>query len=261
MAYPGLIRLGSAHGDGGYVVPDREVRTARFLLSLGLSDEWSFDEAFLRANPQAKLIGVDHTIGPLFFVGRFFSSLLKIVFYALTLNRDKLRKWRRRLAASTRYFALFAEPHRHIARRVAADGDPRAIGVDEIFALAQPASGRDVFLKMDIEGSEYQVIADIVRHRDRIGCLAAEFHDLERDPSAFNDAMRALGEHFAVVHVHGNNFRPYDAANDFPTVVEITFVNRSLFDGTPHPRAARYPLEGLDVPNNARKADYELNFD
>jgi hypothetical protein len=256
-----LVRLGRPDGDGGYVVPDDAVRSARHLLSLGLSDEWSFDEDFLRANPDAKLIGVDHTVGPLFFVGRFCSSLVKLLFYALTFNRSKLRKWRRRLDASIRYFSFFRPPHRHIMKKVAAAGGASSVSVDALLALAQPAGRHDVFLKMDIEGSEYEVIPAVAAGRERISCIAAEFHDLDREKVRFNEALRQLSEHFAVVHVHGNNCRPYDPDIGFPTVVEITLLNKALLEGNPRPRKDRYPLPGLDAANNPGKPDYALSFD
>jgi hypothetical protein len=62
--YPNLVRLGMK-GDGGYVIPEDEIRNCALLISLGLSDNWEFDKEFLARNPDARVIGVDHTVGPM----------------------------------------------------------------------------------------------------------------------------------------------------------------------------------------------------
>ena len=42
-----LVRLGGAH-DGGYVVSARCLRATTLLVSFGISDDWSFEHAFLQ---------------------------------------------------------------------------------------------------------------------------------------------------------------------------------------------------------------------
>ena len=80
--YPALSRLGP-RGDGGYVVPADQIPHCRFLISLGLCDNWKFDKDFLKLNPAVKIVGVDHTVGPVFFISRMPFVLGKILGYAL----------------------------------------------------------------------------------------------------------------------------------------------------------------------------------
>jgi len=47
IEYPYLIRLGN-NKDGGYVVPEPQVYSSSYLISLGISDDWSFEQAFLK---------------------------------------------------------------------------------------------------------------------------------------------------------------------------------------------------------------------
>ena len=56
-----LIRLGRPE-DGGYVISGRCVEQSRVLVSFGISEDWSFDEAFLCANRRTTGIGIDGSV-------------------------------------------------------------------------------------------------------------------------------------------------------------------------------------------------------
>ena len=257
--YLHLVRLGP-NRDGGYVVPGDQIVHCETLISLGLSDDWSFDKACLALNPVLKIIGVDHTVGPLPFTRRILRSLWKIPLYALTGNQTKRTKYTRKLRNHIDYFIFFRDPHRHIKKRVSSGTGPLDINLQKIFDLAESSdSGCNVFLKMDIEGSEYEVISDIVRHQHRIRCIAAEFHHLDKNPDDFNTAVRALTQQFYIVHIHANNYGGYH--DNFPATVEITFVNKSLFEQPLLPSRHQYPREKLDFPNNPKIPDYRLQFE
>src|SRR6187549_1996985 len=61
-----LIRLGNPN-EGGYLVSPQAVRKADFLLSMGLSDDWGFEEDFRAINP-VPVICFDHTVTARFWV-------------------------------------------------------------------------------------------------------------------------------------------------------------------------------------------------
>ena len=83
---------------------------------------------------------------------------------------------------------------------------------------------------MDIEGSEYGIVGDILPHQYSINGMVIEFHKIGKRAGVFNDAIRALQQHFHVVHIHGNNYRPYDAEHGVPDTVELTLFNRALMN-------------------------------
>ena len=256
-----LVRLGTT-GDGGYVVPGNEIHHIELLVSLGLSDNWEFDADFLERNPRARVVGVDHTVGPWWFTRRVFLYSWKVAMYSLLFNRQKAEKYRSKRKNNLRYFSFFKGRNVHLKRRVSA----RTSGVDmrlaDIFEAHLARDGRcDVFLKMDIEGGEYEATEDIVRFHRRVRCISGEFHDLDRRTTEFNECLERLSQHFAVVHVHGNNGAPYDGGNDFPSVVEISFINRSLLSDKTAFSKETLPRAGLDFPNNPAEPDYNLRFD
>jgi hypothetical protein len=261
IEYQPLVRLGPPR-DGGYVVPGDQLAHCRLLLSLGVNDDWSFDRACVAANPGLAVVGVDHSVGPAFFRRRILRSRLKIAGYSLLLRRDKLRTYRAYLDNALDYFRFFSAPHRHLQLMVAgADGSGR-ISVASLLAghAPPPAAEPDVFLKMDIEGGEYEAIGDIVGAAARIRCIAAEFHDLDTRTDTFNQALRELRREFLPVHVHANNHCPYDAGNDFPSTIELTLVNRRLLPAQPALSRHAYPRAGLDFPCDANKPDFKLVF-
>ena len=58
---PNLVRLGHKK-DGGYVAPINQVRDSKYLLSLGVDNEISFDASFAKESDCIKIICVDDTV-------------------------------------------------------------------------------------------------------------------------------------------------------------------------------------------------------
>ncbi len=259
--YPNLIRLGPK-GDGGYVVPRDQINDCELLISLGLSDNWVFDKEFLAINSTAKVIGVDHTNGPWWFLRRILIYFWKLILYSSIRNRRKRDKYSAKFRNSIGYFSFFRDPRIHLKKRISASNGKSDISLGQILRsnFTQHAY-HDVFLKMDIEGAEYETVPDIVLCQNRIRCIAAEFHDIDKKTSDFNECMKSLLQHFSVVHIHGNNGAGYDHINDFSSVLEITFINKSLLNEEFSFSTSEYPREGLDFPNNPGVLDFGLHFE
>lgn len=255
-----LIRVGPLE-DGGYIVPREVIGGTRLLLSLGLSENWDFDREFLKLNPNATIIGVDHTVGPETFRRGRFRCLWKILGYGILFRRKKLAEYTKRYRDFRDYDRFFSAPHRHLRRRVSHElKDPVDIRFEDILKHGPTGGIHDVFLKMDIEGSEYEIVDDILAHQSRISCIATEFHELHTRTEEFNEAVGRLLREFVIVHVHGNNCGPYHTELDFPEALELTFLNRRLAGNNPTPSTATYPIAGLDYPNNPKRPDYPLRF-
>lgn len=128
------------------------------------------------------------------------------------------------------------------------------------YARKTAASLPDMFIKMDIEGAEYAVLPEVLADASRLNGMAIEFHDLETHWREFTDLMARLDEHFAIAHIHGNNFRPLIAGSTTPSVLELSLVNRTLLSAPASPNRAAYPLPELDMPNDATKPDFRLDL-
>ncbi len=58
-----MVRLGSLH-DGGYVAPLAALRGPVAVVSLGMKDDWSFEQAVVKRQPNALVHSYDPTVNP-----------------------------------------------------------------------------------------------------------------------------------------------------------------------------------------------------
>jgi hypothetical protein len=257
---PDLVRLGPL-GDGGYVVPGVAIDRAVCLLSLGVKQDWSFERAFAAANARARVVGVDPSVGPALFARQIVTNAAGIVAASLSGRRRERRRRAAVLSRSIDYFRFFGRRHRHLRRRVVgtlrASSDVTLGGLLDSAAQAPPLG---VFLKMDIEGGEYDVVPHVAADVARFAAVVVEFHGIGRRPARFVDALDALESGFRIVHVHGNNYGGYAAAG-LPDVLEVTWLNLELLPGATTASPHRYPRAGLDWPNTPSRPDLDLRFD
>lgn len=125
------------------------------------------------------------------------------------------------------------------------------------------SSARDVLLKIDIEGAEWDVL-DTTPSAALARCpqICVEFHGLlALDDSRFgrraNRVFRKLAATHAVTHVHGNNCGRIAEVRGatLPDVLEVTFAARRCFEILPTDE--RFPGP-LDAPNDPARPDIDL---
>lgn len=245
----GLLRVGKS-SDGGYVIPASCALDVDTLISFGVSTDWSFEEGFKKINPNIDIQTYDYTVSDHILKRNFQKGLLLALLGRVSLRELKIRfeLWR-----SFRSFVTVTALHfpERIHNRVenAYDATP-----EKVFGRTQSSR---IFLKMDIEGSEYRVIDGIVKYADRIRGLVVEFHDTGPLREVFCKAVKKLQEKYEIVHVHGNNYGAM-APDNLPDVLEITFARSGSVQGCG--RQSLLPVADLDFPNNPERADYELRF-
>jgi hypothetical protein len=220
---------------------------------MGVSSDWSFEEELLKLNPGLTVHAYDHTVGEKVFLSSLKYSLLRFLLRRVTwaeLSR------RRRTYSSYKQFFQSNSKVRHFQERVFNRTDnPIDATVDRMFSRLE--GKQNLIVKMDIEGTEYRVIDDILSHAGQICLMAIEFHDTEPLRKIFLENISRISQHFDLVHLHGNNWGGV-ARDGLPEVLEATFLHRRFSQSTA--RRNKLPVAGLDFPNNPRKADYELLF-
>jgi hypothetical protein len=273
-----LIRLGRDE-DGGYVVSARTIDTADVLVSLGVNDEWSFEDAFCARRPEAGVYAVDGTVSAATFEDRRTTHAFKAVQSALHFRRyltrhhgEIARKWGR---TAREFRRLFDQPGRHFVRSMICDSERLGLARDperseitwdqlvgRIDAERVTRTPSKLFVKMDIEGAEYRVLPMMVRDAARITGITIEFHDTDLLWERLYEDVQLLLQQFVVVHAHGNNYMPLNAGSTLPRALEVSFVNRSLVGATELETVndRTYPLIGLDYPNCPDRADFRLDF-
>jgi hypothetical protein len=240
--------------DGGYVLLEEQLRRTRALVSFGVATDWSFEEEFYRRAGHPRVLMFDHSI----------SFPLILVKLAAKLAKLEWLKAAHYLRAAVRFIAFIVLNGRvmFVKKFLGPAESARDVTFDGVMGTLDGAmkEGGGVFVKLDIEGGEYDLLPVIARHSGAINGMAIEFHDLDTMGGRLGAVMAVLGEHFAVVHVHGNNYTGLVAGTGLPVSIEVTLVNRSLVVPSPPPDPGPFPSPGLDYPNDPSKADYQLDF-
>jgi hypothetical protein len=138
-------------------------------------------------------------------------------------------------------------------------------GTESIKSMIEkiPDTEGRLILKIDIEGAEWEAFdaVDIDDFR-RVAQIVGEFHDF--DHAAESDwrgrterVIRKLNKVFQIVHLHGNNWQPLSVIANvpFPSVIELTFANRSMYQFEETDEI--FPTS-LDRPNRPDRADIFL---
>ena len=245
-----LARYGNSQ-DGGYVLPRSIAANIDAVLSCGLSTDWSLEKELAAGNSERVIHVYDHTVS-----ARSFRRSLKNAFWKFVVGRTSLADLRRRYRTVTDYNEFFTGNHVHFRERIFNRQD-HANDATLATAFARLHAASRILVKIDIEGDEYRVIPELARFADRIDLVAIEFHNTEPFREVFEAQIHTLLQHFAIVHLHGNNIAGA-AVDGLPDALEITFVNRrfALSDR----RRNRLPVTGLDFPNDPNRPELAVVF-
>ena len=110
-------------------------------------------------------------------------------------------------------------------------------------------SKNDIFLKVDIEGNEYQILDQILEYQSFLTGLIIEFHNCDQKLKTIEKFISNFD--LSLVHIHVNNFGPSDFEN-IPTVFELTFSPKK-FNSLRGEDEYIFPVKGLDQPNDKTK--------
>ncbi len=129
---------------------------------------------------------------------------------------------------------------------------------------------KSIFLKMDIEGSEWLTLLNISsKILKRFKQIVIEYHGICNDAWGVDlktkvEVLKKIKKFFHVVHVHGNNCANannvllYDKNCLIPEVIEVTYLRKDKNNKTRKSKQ-KYPIKDLDYPNNPDLPDIELN--
>jgi hypothetical protein len=247
---PDLIRVGRDN-DGGYVICLCALDVSTQLVSMGIGDDWSFERRMKEIARLDSIIVYDYSINFVVFFERFVRSFIKMFFLRTTFFATCVN-----FALPFRYLFFFRGNVRHIAKRVTNKKISELdIRINEIF---DPIHKSNTIVKIDVEGSEYRIIQDVMNYSDQITELIIEFHDTSFLRDKFMSAIVQIAENFDLVHAHGNNFDNIDSKSQLPETIEMTFTRKSLHQK--FEQVFVFPLSDLDQPNNEKHADISFEL-
>ena len=200
--YAHLVRLGTDYG--GYVLPDDLPQANWVCYSGGIGEDVSF-ELELVSRYGCAVIGFDPTPQSIELMRRVVLETPRIRFYPIGL-------WS---SDTEQRFNAPSNPN-HVSHSIADEAPVHGSFTAECRSvpslMAELGHSRIDLLKLDVEGSEYEVLASILEANVRVKILLVEFHlagHLARATSMV-DQLQAAGYH--PVHVESTNLTFVDAA-------------------------------------------------
>jgi hypothetical protein len=135
--------------------------------------------------------------------------------------------------------------------------------LEEQFQANGHSDAKDLILKIDIEGHEWDVFSEMSKvDLSRFSQIVVECHGFGKLHGLakfrkMRQSLQNLAETHQVVHVHGNNNSPMVVVGGIPTpqTLELTWLRRDICEFTPCSRTFPTPL---DQPNNPNFADHML---
>ena len=245
--YENLVRRGSTN-DGGYLLPSDV--SAQFLISLGLGDDWKFELDLIKYQQVSKFIVFDHSVTLLNLIKKLFPRKIKLKAYIYRIIV---------LVRFLKDFILFKNSH--IKKKVTRNGSIKnfnEISLVEIFKDYIADSQSTIILKIDIEGSEYEIIEQILELSSQILVLIIEFHEILKLKEKFKSSLEQLESSFTLIHTHANNYGKIDEFS-IPDVCEFTFINMNMY--VTNKKVSKLPQIGLDSPTTPSRPDYKMIFD
>ena len=271
-----LIRLGR-NEDGGYVVDSEIVKKCNTLITFGLGPDWSFELDYIKKNKNLKIYLYDHTTSSSPYTKAVLKYLRRFLTFRATyetiktrirylnnyknfLNLKNVSLFKEKITDTTenkKIIGLNVEPPD--VRGIGADVIPNVESdLDKVFSRIN--NQEEVVLKSDIEGSEYEIIDQILKYSGRIKMSIIEFHWLDKKEEIFLESIKKLKEHFEIIHIHGNNHYP-TLDSGLPIILEITFLNKKYIREKKVEYINKFPIEGLDYPCNPYKEDLTFSFE
>ena len=233
-----LKRLGRDN-DGGYLVTLKSVNIAKTLISFGILDDCSFENDFIKIN-SIHAHCFDHTVGKNYWKKRFFNDIGSSLY---NLNLKYLKNSLKRYQEFKNFFSL---RNTHLTIETIKKGS--------IFKILKQKKIIDpIFLKIDIEGSEYRLLEDLIKIQNNICALIIEFHDVDLNINRLLEFVENFN--LELTHIHPNNYGLIEN-NNIPTVLELTF------EKNPDKIDNKLVLPNfLDHPNDPSSKDIKLIFE
>ena len=229
-----LIRLGSFN-DGGYLVCKDDIYDSDLLLSFGINDDWNFEKNLLEIK-NLNCYAFDGSLSNKFWIKKFLVSLSRLKLY----NLKKYIEFKK----------FFKNKNVFIKKYVSNLQNDNHITLSNI--LDNFCSGYNkIFLKIDIEGSEYRILDELIKNSHNFSSVVVEFHDIDLNFHKIEKFINNFS--LKVIHVHANNYAETNFALN-PTAIEVTFSNnyiKELIQNLPN---------NLDNPNDKFNSDYKIEF-
>ena len=228
-----LIRVGK-NNDGGYLIDTHSFKKAENLVSLGISDDWSFEKDFYFRRKKINVRCFDDRLDIKFLIK---NVLIHFIFIFYNKN------FKHFMESVVKFFSYIRLKNIFLFKK-------KKISYGDLDKILKKSN--NTFLKIDIESGEYRILKDILLNQNRIIGLIIEFHDIDLHRDKIISFILSLK--LTLVHVHGNNYSDRGSNGD-PTAIEMSFGKFPIKRGK-----LKFLPNKFDMPNNKYKNEINLQF-
>ena len=165
-----LARFGEK-SDGGYVVDSEIMKNTNTLISFGLGPNWKFELDYLSKNENSKVHIYDHTVTSYPYIKRIIKYTRRFITFKTNIEG---------LLAPIKSFSSFKKflNNKRVKYFKEKISYPmlKSIDTDIDKVFSRIDNNENVIIKCDIEGSEYDIIDQILKYSEKINMLIFEFH-------------------------------------------------------------------------------------
>jgi hypothetical protein len=230
-----LNRIGGTH-DGGYLIGENSLKKSETLISFGINDDWRFEKEFKTYNINCKIQCYDDKPILKYLIHKFLSEIIFLPHH--------------RRSCFIKYFKNIFD---FLKIRKKINFIQRKIFYGDLNLILSNIRNDNIFLKIDIEGSEYRILNEIIENQKRIIGIAIEFHDVDYHRNRIIDFCKKLD--LKLIHIHPNNFAPKDRNCD-PTILELTFERNPILE-----EKEEWENDDLIFPHKLDMKNYPLGED
>ena len=222
--------------DGGYLVGKKNTNDNINLISLGISNDWSFEDHFSKLYPNTKIFAFDDSLSFIWLLKKCLKNVISFIFFTC-----RLKILRNDFYALFFYYLVKKKINLKLKR----------ISYHDILKISK--NKKNIQFKIDIEGSEYRILEDLIKIRNKISGIVIEFHDIDIHVEKIKNFIRKIN--LTLVHTHPNNYSEADNYGN-PTSIELTFEKKPIIKNQdkiklPNP---------LDQKCNPKNKEYILRF-
>lgn len=230
-----LVRIGSDF-DGGYFIKQSTIHQSKVLIGLGVFINWEFETEFNNINKNnLHTYLLDASVSPQFYKTYFIKAIAKFGYYSIKQPLDIAFFFKKyivnSIGLSKKWNQFFASNKATFIQKFLSNkNDNLYTSPTELFnkiLSKNELTENSVFVKMDIEGSEYDVLNEFEKYYIYINCFAIEWHNVDERKEQFIHLVTQLQQAYDIVFVHNNNYAKMIDEN-FAASMEITFVKRNL---------------------------------
>jgi|GEM_PF-1185036 len=226
-----LIRLGRDN-DGGYIVPEKSLVSADVLFGYGIDNDISFEETFSNKYNKPSY-GFDCGIESIKSTSKLFTFVNECISSDSSLYG---------MQKSSTKISSFTEQIKNLN-----------------------LADKKIFIKMDIEGAEFDALQEVIKNPHNVTGIAFEMHLFKKhiDFDKGIKLLKDLENDFVLVHLHGLNcgsrFNSNYAKGGIPYQIEFTYINKALLTNYRVSKNQSHPTE-LDMPNDALKPEVKFTI-